>query len=159
MKYYHKIETRERDLNIATPQTAIAGLQVVVGTAPVNMAEDPAATVNAPIVCTTFEEAKRKLGFLEDYTNYTLCEAMDVSFRKFGVSPMIFINVLDPAKHKTTMPTESGTAQDSLFVVKKTGIIKSSVVVSGTSGALTLDTDYVLDFTEEGFDRKSGCGL
>ncbi len=151
MKYYHKIETRERDLNIATPQTAIAGLQVVVGTAPVNMAENPAETVNTPIVCTTFEEAQRKLGFLEDYANYTLCEAMDVSFRKFGVSPMIFINVLDPAKHKASMPTESGAVHDSLFVVKKTGIIKSSVVVSGASGALTLDTDYVLDFTEEGY--------
>ena len=151
MKYLHKIETRERDLTIATPQTAVAGLQVIVGTAPVNMTDDPAATVNTPIVCETFDEAERKLGFLEDYKNYTLCEAMDASFRKFGVSPVIFINVLDPAKHKTTMPAESGTAQDGVFVVKKTGILKSSVVVSGASGALTLDTDYVLDFTEEGY--------
>ena len=51
MKYLHKIETRERDLTIATPQTAVAGLQVIVGTAPVNMTDDPAATVNTPIVC------------------------------------------------------------------------------------------------------------
>ena len=50
MKYLHKIETRERDLTIATPQTAVAGLQVIVGTAPVNMTDDPAATVNTPIV-------------------------------------------------------------------------------------------------------------
>lgn len=150
MKYFHKIETRENENEVIALQNASAGLQVVVGCAPVNLSEEPEKTVNVPIVCTSFEEAKKKLGYSDDFKNYTLCEVMDLSFRKFGVTPVVFINVLDPAKHKKSMEAASGQVVNNQFIVKNTGILLSSVVVTGTSGALSKTTDYIAEFNEDG---------
>ena len=50
MAYNHKISTRENPTQIATPVEGLAGLQVVIGTAPVNLVKNPAAAVNKPVI-------------------------------------------------------------------------------------------------------------
>ena len=45
-KYYHGVRVLEEGTDIAPPISGTSGLQVVVGTAPVNLAEDPGAVVN-----------------------------------------------------------------------------------------------------------------
>ena len=93
--YRHRIETTEAPDSYIAPQMSAAGALVVVGTAPVNMAENPAAAVNEPVLAYSFAEAKAQLGYSDDFEKYTLCQVMDNSFRKAGVGPVIFINVLE----------------------------------------------------------------
>ena len=46
--YKHGVYTSEQATGMTAPVTGTAGLQVVVGTAPVNMLEHPEQAVNTP---------------------------------------------------------------------------------------------------------------
>ena len=52
MAYKHGVYTSEVATSMVAPITGTAGLQVIVGTAPVNMLKDPAAAVNVPLLVT-----------------------------------------------------------------------------------------------------------
>ena len=72
MAYKHGIEVTEKATSVRSPLSTRYGVQVIFGTAPVNLAKDPAATVNRPIKADTFEEAQEALGYSEDST-LSLC--------------------------------------------------------------------------------------
>lgn len=151
--YNHKISTKEIDTQLTAPVNGTAGLQVVIGTAPINMAEDPAAAVNTPIIAYSFKEAVAALGYSDDFDKYTLCQSMDASFRVFAVAPVIFINVLDPKKHKKTYTTaEVVTVEAGVATIKETGLLLDSIAVTdqGTK-KLTKGTDYELAFDDDGY--------
>ena len=76
------------------------GAIVYIGTAPVNQVEGGAANVNKPIVVNNMAQARKLLGYSDDWASYTLCEAMKVHLEQKGVGPIVCINVLDPTKHK-----------------------------------------------------------
>ncbi len=103
MAYKHGVYTSEVATSMVTPITGTAGLQVIVGTAPVNMLKDPAAAVNVPLLVSSYKEAVEAVGYLPDFANYTLCECISANFSVVGIAPMVLINVLDPAKHKIEM--------------------------------------------------------
>lgn len=154
MAYQHGVRVLEQETSVIAPILGTAGLQVVFGTAPVNMAEDPSAVVNTPVIAYSWAEAVSKLGYSDDWNSYTLCQSMYATFKQFNVAPIIFINVLDPAVHKTSVATPAqvniSNKQGTLAV---TGVIPSSVVVkktSSTEAALVLDTDYTLSFDSTG---------
>lgn len=100
MSYNHGMRVQEQATSLATPVESTAGLQVVVGTAPINLLADPASAVNKLIIAYSFAEAVEALGYSSDYANYTLCESMDANFKMRNNAPIIFVNVLDPEKHK-----------------------------------------------------------
>ena len=154
MAYNHKISTRENPTQLAAPVEGTAGLQVVVGTAPVNLAEDPAAAVNKPIIAYSYAEAVKALGYSDDYEKYTLCQSMDASFRTFAVAPVIFINVLDPsnANHKSAMTGGTITITDGVAKVTEKGVLldNSFTVKKDADTALTKDTDYITSFNDDG---------
>ena len=77
----------------------------------------------------SFEEAKAALGYSEDWKNYTLCQSMDASYNLFQVSPVIFVNVLDPERHvkeleEMTVPVSNGQA-----IVASIGILLKDLTV------------------------------
>ena len=102
-EYKHGIRVFETDTQLEQPAMGYAGLQVVIGTAPVNLAKNPRNITNKLILCRDFDGAKNELGFSDNYKDYTLCQTMHMSFRVLGVAPVVFINVLDPVKHKVSM--------------------------------------------------------
>ena len=108
----HGVFIQEEATAITVPQEASAGLQVVIGTAPVNMAEDPSSVVNVPILATKATEAMAALGFVQDFKNYTLCQTMYITANLYPVSPVVYINVLDPAKHKKALEEQTPTVTD-----------------------------------------------
>ena len=57
MAYKHGVYTSEVATSMVAPITGTAGLQVIVGTAPVNMLKDPAAAVNVPLLVSSYKEA------------------------------------------------------------------------------------------------------
>ena len=87
MPYQHGVRVLEQATSIVAPILGTAGLQVVFGTAPINLADDPYKVTNTPLIAYSWAEAVKQLGYSADYKNYTLCEAMYASFQLIGVAP------------------------------------------------------------------------
>lgn len=160
MAYQHGVRVQEQPTSIVAPILGTAGLQVVFGIAPVNLAEDPTAVTNKPVIAYNWSEAVSKLGYSEERDAngryvYGLCEAMYASFKLFAVAPVIFVNVLDPATHKKKNEEQTVEVEDLEAKVPLTGILLSTVEVSMTDGEtdtpLTRDVDYTLAFDDDGF--------
>lgn len=149
MAYMHGVRVQENPTNIAAPVTFTGGVPVIFGTAPVNMAADPANATNKLFLCKTFAEAKAAVGYSSDYENYTLCQAMDAFFKAFGVGPIVICNVLDPATHKASYE-ETLEVANGQAVSKTEGVLLSGLTVTADA-ALTLDTDYTVEFDDNGF--------
>lgn len=65
----------------------------------------PHNVTNTPVIAYNWDEAVSKLGYSEEKDEdghylYTLCASMYASFKLVNVAPVIFVNVLDPNKHK-----------------------------------------------------------
>lgn len=156
----HGIYTNEAKTSILSTAPTNPTLPVVFGTAPVNLSLREAAPVNEPILCFTYAEAVEALGYSEDWSKYSLCEVMNSHFSLFGQSPVVFINVLDPVSHKTTVAAADTAVTAGTAKVAVAGIIKSSVIVKSSDGATTyvVGTDYTTAFDADGFlivTRKS----
>ena len=157
MPYQHGVRVLEQVTSIVAPILGTAGLQVVFGTAPINLADDPYKVTNTPLIAYSWAEAVKQLGYSADYKNYTLCEAMYASFQLIGVAPVIFINVLDPKKHKKKNEAVTVPVEEMEAVVPITGILKDTVTVK-MKGAdeesedtpLGFETDYLLSFDDDG---------
>ena len=122
---------------------------VVIGTAPVHTLADYSGSVNKPIVCESIADARRKLGYSDDWANYTLCEAMHYVLDEMGVGPVIFINALDPDKHFEKQGQEKKETSVTVSFVNGVGTIPnaenailSSLAVTGK----TAGTDYTAEY-------------
>lgn len=148
----HGIFIHEEGTALAAPITGSCSVQVVIGTAPVNMASDPEAVVNKPILANSAQEAMAVLGYCTDFANYTLCQTMYATANIYQVSPVVYINVLDPKKHKKALEKQTAQVNQMQAVIRKKGIIREGLTVAGPSGtpALTAGTDYTVGFDTEG---------
>ena len=152
MPYLHGIRIQENPTSVPTPVANEAGVPVVFGTAPINLAADPANATNKLFLCHTFAEAVEALGYSDDYDNYTLCQAMDAFFKAFGVGPVVFCNVLDPTKtaHKEAITSTSLSVSNGQAKINEVGVIESTLVLKNGNTDLVKDTDYTLEFDDEG---------
>jgi len=107
--------------------------------------------VNEPVLCYTYAEAVEAFGYSDDW-RFTLCEAIYSHFVLYKMAPIVLINVLDPAKHKTAVTDESVTIENGLAMIKAQGVLAESVSVKSEDGATTYvqGTDYELDFDGDG---------
>ncbi|MBQ9090938.1 MAG: phage tail sheath family protein [Anaerotignum sp.] len=152
MAYDHGINVTEQATSVIAPIVGTAGLQVIIGTAPVNMAADPYGCTNKPMLCYSFKEAVENVGYSDDFKNYTLCQSIDASFRVFNVAPIVLINVLDPAKHKKEIEATTCAVENGVAKLEETGVLLDTVVVKNATEVETLaaDTDYILSFSNTG---------
>lgn len=152
MAYFHGVRASEVPTSIVPPVNTTAGLPVVWGTAPVHLTEVPEAYVNKPVICYEYAEAVKYLGYSEDWDSFTLSEVMFSEFQLYGVKPIIFINVLDPKKHKESVADSEGrAAMDGVLTVNEP-VLLSTLQVSGTAGgdAAILDVDYTAAYDDDG---------
>lgn len=139
--FKHGISTKETPTSISAIRTE-GVVPFYVGTAPINMGD--VENVNKVVLANTYKEAVEAFGYIQDFENYTLCEAIDAHFSKFGVGPIVMVNVLNPTTHKKNVASESHSlGENNTIVIKKTGIIKSSVT-------LEPDKDFTSMFNEKG---------
>lgn len=131
MAISHGFNKTEAATSVTAPVTVNSGLQIVVGTAPVNMLDDPEAAVNTPLLVNTFKEAAAAVGYSDDFAKYTLCEAVSASFQVMGISPIVVVNVLDPAnaKHITELSNKTVQVNDGIAEIDETGILLKKLVV------------------------------
>lgn len=159
MTYKHGVEISEVPTSVLPPVNVSSGIPFVIGTAPVNMTD--VANVNIPKLCYSYTEAVGSFGYVPPKADasgvkkyeYGLSEFAYSQFALYGVAPVIFVNVLDPAKHKKQADTVKVTlsAKDGTATVAETGIIASSVSISEDgSGAYTAGNDYVTAFDGDG---------
>ena len=150
--YKHRIDTQELDTRVAIPVEGTAGLQVIFGTAPVNMAENPSAAVNTPIIAYSYEEAVKQLGFSYDFDKYTLCQSIYANFVLFQNAPIILVNVLDPSKvgHTKAYTSGSVTVANKKATLDAEGILLATLTVTAGEVTLTKGTDYIAAFNSAG---------
>lgn len=117
---------------------------IYVGTAPVHNVTGGAAYVNKPVLVENIGEAMRYFGYSDEWDKYTLCEAMHVHLVKYGVGPLVLINVLDPEKHKAESGgTKSVTPENGRLVITDAqDIILDSVEVAGKKAG----EDYAISY-------------
>lgn len=153
MGYKHGIYIYEQDTSIVPPVQIGAGLPVVFGTAPVNLAADGIGKVNEPVLCYTYKEAVDALGYSSDWAKYTLCEFIKSHFALFTMAPVVLINVLDPATNKTAVPAETVTLTAGASKLAELGAVKGTVVIKSADAVTTyqLTRDYTLAFDEDGY--------
>lgn len=152
VNYNHGIST-DRDASIINVSTqTIGGIQVAIGTAPVNLLDNPAGAVNVPILVTSRNDVKSALGSCTNYKDYTLMQTTLASFQAVGVAPVVMVNVLDPSKkeHVTAVAGEEFALTKGSTTVEIEGILLDSVVVSSGETQAAIDTDYVAAFDANG---------
>ena len=121
---------------------------IYVGTAPAHTLQGGAATLNTPVVVTSFMDAVRKVGYSDDWAKYTLCEAIHAHFRINEIGPLVLINCLDIEAHKADAGEQSQSLtpiNGRISITNAESIILSSVVV----GTKILGTDYNIAYSHE----------
>ena len=149
--YKHGVYVAEQPTSVVAPVEATAGLQVVIGTAPVNLASNPYHCTNTPILANTLKEATASLGYSDDYEKYTLCQSMGACFKVMGVSPVVFINVLDPTKHKKNMAETTVQINSGVATVAEKDILLDKLAVKADATELESGTDYTAAFDDDGY--------
>ena len=76
--YQHGVYNQEQATSLTTPIQSSAALQVIFGTAPIHLADDPAKAANTPKLCYSFAECQAAVGYSDDFENFTLCQSIDV---------------------------------------------------------------------------------
>lgn len=152
MAYFHGVKASEVATSILTPVSTTAGLPVVFGTAPVHLTSDPTAYVNKPVICYSWNEAVSALGYSPDWDKYTLSEVMYSEFKLYGVKPIVFINVLDPTKHKASVANSEKTVSTDKTITLTDPVIMSSLKVKLSAEAqnAVLNTDYTAAYNDDG---------
>lgn len=152
MAYKHGVYNSEQDTSLTTPIRGAAGLQVIFGTAPIHLSEDPAKAANTPMLCYSFKECSAKVGYSDDFKRFTLCQSVDACFRVFNVAPIILVNVLDPARaeHTTENASASYDVEDGVVVYNKDFVLLSSLVVKNQDTTLVAGSDYTAAHDHDG---------
>lgn len=151
MAYFHGVRSRQVDTSISTPVTAGSGIAFIVGTAPIQMVDGQA---NEPIMCLNYGEAVKNFGYSEDWDQYTLCEAIYSQFILYEVSPVVFVNVLDPQKHKKTVEPSQFQVKDKKVLLPLEAL-KETVKVTGFEEGKDYELMYdeknlILEIAEDG---------
>lgn len=150
MAYKHGVYVQEQATKLIAPVLGTAGLQVVVGTAPVNMLPDPAAACNTPLLVQSYAEAVGAVGYNGDFAAYTLCESISVNFQVVGTGPMVFINVLDPEKHSADIEETELEVAGGVAHLEAVGVLPGTLKVLNGETELKRDEDYTTLFNEDG---------
>ena len=154
MAYKHGVYIQENATKHVSPAVSESAIQFVVGTAPINLLDNPKDAVNKLILVNDLSEAKASLGYSDSFDKFTICQCVDASFNLFNVSPLVIVNVLDPDVHISAVSETLHTLVNKEIEVQEEGILldENFVVKDSTNTTTyTKNTDYTLEFTEGGF--------
>lgn len=152
MAYFHGVKAGEVATSIVSPAQTTAGFPVVFGTAPIHLTDNPAAYVNKPTILYSYEEGKKKFGYSSDWDKFTLSEVLYAQFNLYAVAPICFVNVLDPAKHKTAVTNaEQALSADKTVTIKEPVLLGTLAVRTSTEAdPKVLNEDYTAAYNDDG---------
>lgn len=146
----HGVFVEEIATQMRKPRQVTSGIPFIVGTAPVHLLDNPAGAVNVPIRINTMNEAKAKLGYSEDFDEFTLCQSMYMNFSVFSVAPAIFVNVLDPERHNKNI-TGTVTVVEGQGTLREKNVLLAGLIVKNGEDDLTAGTDFVAAHDDDGY--------
>lgn len=149
MAFYHGIRASEQATSLSSVVTVENGVTFAVGTAPVHTVGGAA---NKVVFAEDYPSAVKALGYSDNWEKYTLCEVIKTLLALYLVSPVIFVNVLDPEKHCSEVKTETLSLDSERTAKLSSDVIANTVTVNSENGDRTyiLGTDYTLDYDSEG---------
>lgn len=140
----HGVYVSQQATSVGTPVVADSGIPFVIGVAPVQAAESPAAA-GVPVICTSWAEAVEKLGYSDNWKSYPICEFMYSHFKLFGCQPAIFCNLLDMDSMKENVAAADVEMSDHKAKLPIEAIDNAALVVKaagGTGDAYVKGNDY-----------------
>ncbi|MFC3802806.1 phage tail sheath family protein [Cohnella sp. GCM10012308] len=150
MAFNHGVTVNEQATSVLAPTAAATGIPFAVGTAPVNLAT-AAVPANTPVLAYTYAEAVAALGYSDNWADFTLCELIYSHFALYAKAPLILVNVLDPATHKTTVAPASVAVSNKVATIVASGVVLSSLIVKSSDGTTTYTAaDYTAAFDDDG---------
>lgn len=151
-EYKHGIGT-QRDASIRISTVKAEVVQAVVGTAPINLLEDPEKAVNVPFYVTSEDSMREQLGTSDNYRDYTLMQTCLASLKRVGIAPVVMVNVLDPAnvRHVTAVASEEYSLVRGRATLPDQGILLKTLVVSKDGTEAERGTDYTASFDTNGY--------
>ena len=147
--FEHGIKTSQAATSVSTPVVTASGIPFVVGTAPIHTV---GGKTNEIILANNYSEAAAALGYSDDWDKYTLCEFMYSHFKLYNMGPVLFVNVLDPAENKKTVPAAQYSITDNIAKLPLDAIKSTVKVTSTAEGDVTYnaDEDYTLYYSDDG---------
>lgn len=148
----HGVFVNEQATSIGAPAVAATGVPFVIGVAPIQGAKNP-APIGVPVRITGWNEFRERFGYSDDWDKYPLCEFAFAHFVLYGMQPVVFVNLMDPAKNKTTSPaadvevTNHQAQLPAELINDETLIVKAA---GGTGSTYVKDTDYAVIYTDAG---------
>lgn len=146
----HGVNASKTNNGAITPASVDTGVHFVVGTAPVQMVN---GKVNEVIMASSYKEAVQALGYSDDWKKYSLCEEIYTAFTLFNSAQVLFVNVLDPKKHKKTVDETQIDVVDGQIVLPAEAIAGSVEITGKTAGedyeVFYSDTNCVVEFLKE----------
>jgi phage tail sheath protein FI len=148
MSLNHGINTYKSDTDFSAVVEAAVGIPFFIGAWPCHTGK---GYTGKPQIATSFTEAKELGGFSKEWRDangdpkWNLCQAMYSQFKLFGVGPAIFMNLFDPATHKTAVTEASFTVKDHVATLPLDAIDDTGLVVKDTASpanTLVKGTDY-----------------
>lgn len=127
-----------------TVGASVSGMQVVIGTAPIHLLDDPTKAVNKPFLCNDINDVIDNLGY-NGNPAFTINQSAFFTFEEYGVAPIVFINVLDPSVH-IEEKTATVTATREGAIITDDGILRDSLVLKSADDAKTFEenVDYII---------------
>ena len=118
-----------------------------IGTAPINLIRGyaDANLINMPIKVANMSDAQSKLGYSDNWEDFTLCEAFAEHYDNTvgNVGPIYVVNVLDPDTHKTA----EKTTKELSFSNKRAEFESSDIILDTFAIADMVEgVDYSLEY-------------
>lgn len=151
MPIKHGVYINEVATSVSTPVKAETAVPFVIGAAPVQSAENPAAK-EMPVLCTSWDEFVQQFGYSDDWANYNLCEFAYSHFKLYGCQPVVFCSLLDVATHKSAVAAADKDVTNHRVELPIEAINDSALVVKGAGGsgdAYVKNTDYTTYYSGE----------
>lgn len=157
MAFQHGVYIQELSTAILGVSTCDSALPFAVGAAPVQTlgSNQP---INQSQLITDYQTFVTTFGGVpagESESDYSLSQFARIYFTIYGGSPVVFVNVFDPAVHKSSVAAEAGTFVADQIPLAHVGV--ANEVVKSSDGITTYvkGTDYTIDYPSGAITRLS----
>lgn len=118
---------------------------VIIGTLPVHLLPDYDGTVGTPLLMSN-ASAKETYGYVSDWEDFTLCEAVQAFFAGGNnIGPIYAINVLDPDTHRADTSVEASvTFTGGVAVLDDSLAIAKTIAIANVTD-LAVEWDYAAE--------------
>ncbi len=150
----HGINTYKEDTSIVSVKTAAVGIPFFIGAWPCHTGK---GYTGKPQYVTSFSEGRELGGYSAEWRTaegkpkWSLCQALYAHFVLMAMSPAVFYNIFDPAKHKKTVPETEYAVTDHAVLLDSDTIDSEKLMVKAGENTLVRDVDFEAFYNGKGF--------